>query len=951
VSPQLQWGDLVVDGEDRRRKIRERRRNGVDGVEVCEHGRQLLVYFLEHTPRGLEHGNIRIEGPPGARAVRATHVRRATHEDRELEDRLVVDLDRPGTAGAYRLRVVERMPDGRPGWAPYRDMDPRYAQARFVFDIDAPLPAIASGPPGAPAVDDGISYLGRDFAGLTQLMLSRMAVTIPDWAERHEPDIWIALVELLAYVGDDLSYYEDAVATEAYLQTARMRVSVKRHARLVDYRVHDGCAARTWVCLEVSSPLTLPTDQVRFAAVGASLDGASPVIDAADPLLASCQQYSALPDPASPEKADVHLRPAHTAIKLWSWGESDSHLVTGATQAVLVDGELASGESQQRAAGARHKRTLRLRVGDVLILEETADPATAGLGPADPTHRQAVRLTEVRSLYDELYEQPLVEIRWAGADALRFDLGVKAAGRDCAQASGNVVLVAHGREVKEPLDLSNPTLSQPGLSFSTPFPDPGAVAVQQAHRLRGMYGAWREELERWRVQAEQGRPLAAEQLAALRAQFGSDELDAVGLEDRADEDPVQQALGLGELLARGGRMLAERTRRADVLARLAQASGPLQAPLLHELDEDWGRELADALHPDHPGTWGPAATSLAQDPRAALPFLQLTQGAGIDARTWSPALDLVGVAPSERAVVADVDDQGIATLRISCPPDPGAAVTATYRVGNGSTGNAVAEAVNAVVWVGSPSGPGAPAGSASVLLGAIKSVRNPLAVSGGIDPQDSATAKLAIPGSFLDGQRRALSAADYAAVAAAVPGVGRAAAELRFTGSQTVVEVAVGPSLGDDPSAELLAAVRRTLEEARRIGHLVTVSGPSYRPLVIEMEVSLAHTAIRRVIAATLATTLSSGWLADGTPAVFNPANLGFGQSVYSSPVIAAVQALAGVESVTLTRFGFAGEPAPTSGTAVAESLPIGALELPRMDNDPTKPSHGYALIALEGGR
>ena len=52
---------------------------------------------------------------------------------------------------------------------------------------------------------------------------------------------------MLAYVGDHLSYQQDAVATEAYLGTARRRVSVRRHARLVDYHMHDGCNARAWV--------------------------------------------------------------------------------------------------------------------------------------------------------------------------------------------------------------------------------------------------------------------------------------------------------------------------------------------------------------------------------------------------------------------------------------------------------------------------------------------------------------------------------------------------------------------------------------------------------------------------------------------------------------------------------------------------------------------------------
>ena len=37
------------------------------------------------------------------------------------------------------------------------------------------------------------------------------------------------------------------MANEAYLETARRRVSVRRHARLVDYRMHDGASARAWV--------------------------------------------------------------------------------------------------------------------------------------------------------------------------------------------------------------------------------------------------------------------------------------------------------------------------------------------------------------------------------------------------------------------------------------------------------------------------------------------------------------------------------------------------------------------------------------------------------------------------------------------------------------------------------------------------------------------------------
>jgi hypothetical protein len=51
---------------------------------------------------------------------------------------------------------------------------------------------------------------------------------------RRREDLTIALLELLAWAGDKLSYEQDAVANEAYLNTARPRISMRRHRRLAD---------------------------------------------------------------------------------------------------------------------------------------------------------------------------------------------------------------------------------------------------------------------------------------------------------------------------------------------------------------------------------------------------------------------------------------------------------------------------------------------------------------------------------------------------------------------------------------------------------------------------------------------------------------------------------------------------------------------------------------------
>ena len=58
--------------------------------------------------------------------------------------------------------------------------------------------------PPEPASQPNINYLARDFNSFRQLILDRLAVTNPGWQERHLPDLNIALVELLAYLGDAL---------------------------------------------------------------------------------------------------------------------------------------------------------------------------------------------------------------------------------------------------------------------------------------------------------------------------------------------------------------------------------------------------------------------------------------------------------------------------------------------------------------------------------------------------------------------------------------------------------------------------------------------------------------------------------------------------------------------------------------------------------------------------
>jgi hypothetical protein len=425
---------LTCHAERRRDKIRDEHRNGIDFVEVADarDQRELRVYFLGKVPSHLEKANVRIEGGQRIRCIEVESIapREAAEEDRD--DWLRVIVKEPGDFSTYTLRLVELQKDGRPTDKPLHGFDPRYAGAEFSFkagcpsELDCRADSLCA--PEARAEPD-INYLAKDYASFRQLILDRLALIMPDWQERHVPDLGITLIELLAYVGDHLSYWQDAAGTEAYLDTARRRISVRRHARLVGYTLHEGCNARAWVCIHATSDDELAVADTRFAA---GLD--RPQIAGEElPNLPSGSYESFRPLVAEGvEKIKVH--PAHNEIAFYTWGDALCCLPRGATSATLRD------------------KDLHLQTHDVLIFEEIIGPRTGDAADADPTRRWAVRLAKVEPGTDPLTGDRIVEIAWAREDALPFAFCISArlAAPDCrvvhgiSVARGNVVLVDHG---------------------------------------------------------------------------------------------------------------------------------------------------------------------------------------------------------------------------------------------------------------------------------------------------------------------------------------------------------------------------------------------------------------------------------------------------------------------------------------------------------------------------
>ena len=429
-------------GDERRRAqlASDERLVGIDYLEVSENQQKLHVHFVPaapgvtktSVPPGLTRRNIEVEG-----GTRITNVRVTDVEDGEDENEIVVTVDDDGDPengvgdfSPYVLRLLD-----------VRDADPGFSQVTFSFKAGCPTEFDCKTDPDCPSEplpEPELDYLAKDYASFRRLVMDRLSVLMPAWEERNPADLEVSLVELLAYVGDYLSYQQDAVATEAYLGTARRRVSARRHARLVDYFMHDGCNARAWVQVQVSrGEVALPKGTLLLTRLDEPPATLQPdELDAA--MSAGAEAFETM--------HDATLRAGYDELEFYTWGDRECCLPKGATRATLLG------------------RLDGLAPGDFLLFEEVRGPRTGALADADPDHRHPVRLTKVSTadeddepLTDPLFGQEITEIEWHPDDALPFPVCVstRVDNLDVGNVSvarGNIVLADHGLTVRdEPL--------------------------------------------------------------------------------------------------------------------------------------------------------------------------------------------------------------------------------------------------------------------------------------------------------------------------------------------------------------------------------------------------------------------------------------------------------------------------------------------------------------------
>jgi len=82
---------------------------------------------------------------------------------------------------------------------------------------------------------------------------------------------------------------------------------------------------------------------------------------------------------------------------------------------------------------------------------------------------------------------------------------------------------------------------------------------------------------------------------------------------------------------------------------------------------------------------------------------------------------------------------------------------------------------------------------------------------------------------------------------------------------------------------------------------------------------------------------------------LLNPENFTFGETIYTSPFVAAAQGVEGVSSATVTAFQRMDD--PSIDGAAQGYLTMGRLELARCDNDPNRLDRGIFVLHMDGGK
>ena len=100
-----------------------------------------------------------------------------------------------------------------------------------------------------------IDYTSRDYEALRDDMVRTIPFFTPEYTDMNPSDFGIVLMELLAYMGDNIHFYIDRMAEESFLPTAITRRSVVNLLKLIDYNLRGKISAKVDVTFSIEGAL------------------------------------------------------------------------------------------------------------------------------------------------------------------------------------------------------------------------------------------------------------------------------------------------------------------------------------------------------------------------------------------------------------------------------------------------------------------------------------------------------------------------------------------------------------------------------------------------------------------------------------------------------------------------------------------------------------------------
>jgi len=721
----------------------------------------------------------------------------------------------------------------------YANFDPIFSEIKFkfrpgCFNIDcAPQWEKIPPPPDEPAID----YLAKDYDSFRHTMMAAMMQRVPGWQPTTEADLDQVLLELFSVAADELSDYQDRVMNEAYLATARKRVSLARHARLMDYHIYQGNQASTWLAVTVANnqifvmPKGFVTwtgderDHVSAVAfttgqetnllftVGSAFqsDLDSNVISTTlrnrfiDQGITLSLNVTITPKVANlywlmrdidhqlvffiirkGDRLQIHAPDMHPLLNqagLYTWSGAIPSLAAGSTQADLkltTPGEAAATEVQN---------LIRSRSITHLLIQERLNPTTGEARGRNPAKRQLLQLLPgaegAIALRDPLTNEWMVRVKWRQQDQLKFNYCFTV---NCSTGNVTDVSLFHGNLVQ----------TYHGRPATAEFFEPGTTLT-----------------------------------AANQFYY-----------ERTDKDAET-----GITSDRWGTVCRLRDRP---LAYTQTPSG---------------------------GDIPPKAT------------LTVTVTAAGSTDPWDEVIDLIHSDDSDEIgdrFIVETDEEGYSLLRFGNGTNgkrlaEGAIVRCEYQVGLGSEGNVGANSLTHFD---------------PAFQDRVDAVWNPFDVTNGSAPEPVTEILRRVPEAYRFRQLRAVTLQDYVNRAQELPEVSKAAAHYAYTGSWRTVQVAIDPVSTTTLTDEARLTIARYLDAVRLIGEDLEIRPPRFVPLNIQVSLCIHPQYWAEDIQFSLEQEFSEGYTPDGRMAFFHPDRWTFGQGLHASEIIGRIQMIEGIEHV-----------------------------------------------------